>query len=179
MTQLIGPVYFYLGYAALLHFAFILFPWWFSHGLARATCGWLLTPATNYNIFDSLLQQHFWGEISIFTHSTSSPPFLFSSLLHLTAVLTQLKTPPTWLLPGCLGASSSDHLVSVHPTWSLSRIWQSGPLATSENFFFLSFSCFIFCLTDGFFSALFGWLFLCWLIFKCWSIPGLKPITIR
>ena len=29
----------------LLYFAFILFPWGFSHGLARATGGWLLTPA--------------------------------------------------------------------------------------------------------------------------------------
>ena len=38
-------MYFYLGYAVLLHFAFILFPWCFSHGLARATGGWLLTPA--------------------------------------------------------------------------------------------------------------------------------------
>ena len=38
-------MYFYLGYAVLLYFAFILFPWWFSHGLARATGGWLLTPA--------------------------------------------------------------------------------------------------------------------------------------
>ena len=46
--------------------------------------------------------------------------------------------------------------------------------ATSEIFFFLSFSCFIFCLTDGFFSALLGWLFLCWLIFKSWSVPGLS-----
>ena len=38
-------MYFYLGFAVLLYFAFILFPWWFSHGLARATDGWLLTPA--------------------------------------------------------------------------------------------------------------------------------------
>ena len=39
------PVYFYLGYVVFLYFAFILFPWWFSHGLARATGSWLLTPA--------------------------------------------------------------------------------------------------------------------------------------
>ena len=38
-------MYFYLGCAALLYFAFILRPWWFSHGLARATGSWLLTPA--------------------------------------------------------------------------------------------------------------------------------------
>ena len=38
-------MYFYLGYAVLLYFAFILSPWWFSHGLARATGSWLLTPA--------------------------------------------------------------------------------------------------------------------------------------
>ena len=38
-------MYFYLGYAVLLYFAFIFFPWWFSHGLVRATGGWLLTSA--------------------------------------------------------------------------------------------------------------------------------------
>ena len=38
-------MYFYLGYAVLLYIAFILFPWWFSHGLAGVTGGWLLTPA--------------------------------------------------------------------------------------------------------------------------------------
>ena len=38
-------MYFYLGYTVLLYFAFILSPWWFSHGLARATGSWLLTPA--------------------------------------------------------------------------------------------------------------------------------------
>ena len=43
--QLINPMYFYLGYAVLLYFAFILFPWWFSHCLARETGGWLLTLA--------------------------------------------------------------------------------------------------------------------------------------
>ena len=44
-------MYFYLGYAVLLYFAFILFPWWFSHGLARATAtgSWLLTPALHLN----------------------------------------------------------------------------------------------------------------------------------
>ena len=38
-------MYFYLGYALLPYFAFTFFPWWFSHGLIRATGGWLLTPA--------------------------------------------------------------------------------------------------------------------------------------
>ena len=38
-------MYFYLGYVVLLYFIFILFPWWFSHGLPRAAGGWLLTPA--------------------------------------------------------------------------------------------------------------------------------------
>ena len=37
-------MYFYLGYAVLLYFAFILFPRWFSHVIARATGGWLLIP---------------------------------------------------------------------------------------------------------------------------------------
>ena len=63
------------------------------------------------------------------------PPFLFSSLLNPTALLTQLKPAPTWLLPGCTGASSSDHLVSVHATWSLRSIWQTEPIATSRKFF--------------------------------------------
>ena len=43
--QLINPMYFCLDYTVLLCFAFILFPWWFSHGLAREIGGWWLTPA--------------------------------------------------------------------------------------------------------------------------------------
>ena len=43
--QLINLMHFCLDYTVLLYFAFILFPWCFSHGLARATGGWLLTPA--------------------------------------------------------------------------------------------------------------------------------------
>ena len=44
-TPRVNPVYFYLGYATLLYSAFNRFPWWFSHGLARATDSCLLTPA--------------------------------------------------------------------------------------------------------------------------------------
>ena len=36
-------IYFCLDYTILLYFAFILYPWCFSHGLARATGSWLLT----------------------------------------------------------------------------------------------------------------------------------------
>ena len=53
-------MYFYLGYAVLLYFAFTFFPWWFSHGLIRATGGWLLTPAYPPFVFvaeDMLISQ--------------------------------------------------------------------------------------------------------------------------
>lgn len=63
------------------------------------------TSPPNFNIFYLLSQQHFCDELSIFTHSTSSPPLLFVTLLNLTAVLTLLKAALTWLLPGCLWAS--------------------------------------------------------------------------
>ena len=102
-------------------------------GLSMDSISWTL----HLQIRHSLLPftAAFGDEISIFTHSMTSPPFVFSSLLNLTALLTQLKRAPAWPLLGCLGASSSDHLISVHPTWSLSSIWQSEPLPTSRNVF--------------------------------------------
>ena len=131
-------------------------------GLSMDSISWTL----HLQIHHSLLPftAAFGDEISIFTHSMTSPPFIFSSLLNLTALLTQLKRAPAWPLLGCLGASSSDHLISVHPTWSLSSIWQSEPLLHLEKFFFLSLSSFTSCLIDGFFLALLGCLFLCCLL---------------
>ena len=107
--------------------------------------------------------------MSIFTHSTSSPPFLFSSILNLRAVLTQLKMASA--------DSSQDALGPVLViTWFLfilldlsAAFDRVNHFLLLETFFFLSFSSFTSCLIDGSFSALHGWLFLCSLIFNCGS----------
>lgn len=46
------------------------------------------------------------GMLSVFTHSTSSPPFLSLWLFSIWLLSFQLKTAPAWLLPGCLELSS-------------------------------------------------------------------------
>ena len=52
MTPIIKLMYFCLDYTVLLYFAFILFPWCFSHGLAKETGGRLLTPAGSQTNLD-------------------------------------------------------------------------------------------------------------------------------
>ena len=81
--------------------------------LERTLHGLYITLQLQHHFWLHCLRQHFGDDMSIFTHSTSSPPFLFSSTLNLTAVLTQLKMAPAWLLPGCSGAESSDHLILI------------------------------------------------------------------
>ena len=81
--------------------------------LERTLHGLYITLQLQHHFWLRCLRQHFGVDMSIFTHSTSSPPFLFSSTLNLTAVLTQLKMAPAWLLPGCSGAESSDHLILI------------------------------------------------------------------
>ena len=94
-------MYFYFGYAILLYFAFILFPWWFSHGLARATGGYYIKPCRRIIALQCCLNFSYMTRISC----------LYSYI----PSLLNLPPPPPPKLSPSWNAILFIHL--VHKTW--------------------------------------------------------------